>query len=371
MDDFFLEAHFYAGGLRHRAFVSGGDRPAWAPAEDSVGFTDDFDLDRSTAAVELKRLEHAGHRLTWLAVYHASVDARLGDRSNHAGVGIWLREFTITDPRDLIHGLDLLSNRLAQSVDPESLESNAVAFLRDFVPKYVEPLRAYEHFGGSPFARGKLSRTKYSFLRSATSLGESAPLGDHVLSSLFLDSSTNASRELICVSASDPVAGGPAFEILDANEDYAGRLLKSFPSVTEKMQAELNGLSAENRQLSEETEHLKGEVSELLGLRGRIEAFEADPLSSVLAAIQSVDRKIDALAARVDGGRPNPVAVSRQNVSSPASSAALQRPRTPIKHPDRVPEEHFEYNWFLIGALILGLTIVMLALVLALKTWVL
>lgn len=360
-ENFFLEAHFYAGGLRHRAFVNSGDRPTWAPAEDSVGFTDALNLDRNTAAVELRRLEHADHRLTWLAVYHASVDARLGDRSNHAGVGVWLKDFTITDPRNLIHGLDLLSERLAESVDPEALESNAVAFLRDFVPKYVEPLQAYDHFGGLPFARGKLSRTRYFFLRSTSSLGETAALGDHVLNSLFLDNPSDAvSRELICVSASDPMAGGPDFEMIDANEDYAAKLVKSFPTVTEKMQAELNGLSAENRQLAEEVEHLKSEISETSSMRDRIEAFEANPLSSVLTAIQALDRKIDAFAARADGARASMAPIRPQSGS-----------RTPIRHPERAPQEEYEYNWALIGALIFVVLVVMVAMYLALKRWVL
>jgi hypothetical protein len=360
-ENFFLEAHFYAGGLRHRAFTDSGDRPTWAPAEDSVGFTDDVALDRNTAAVELRRLDHSGHRLTWLAVYHASIDARLGDRSNHAGVGIWLKDFTITDPRNLVHGLDLLSERLAESVDPKSLESNAAAFLRDFAPKYVEPLLPYEDFGGMPFARGKLSRTNYSFLRSAAPLGEAGALGDHVLSSLFLNSSREgASRELIRVSASEPVAGGPKFEIIDVNEDYASRLLKSFPAVTDKMQAELNRLSGENQQLAEEAEHLKAEVSELRGLRERIEAFEADPLSTVLTAIQSVDRKIEAMSARVGDGRPPAVVIGRQ-----------PGPRTPIRYPDRITDEQFDYNWFMIGTLIFGVLLFMVAVYLALKTWVL
>lgn len=355
-NEFFLEAHYYAGGLRHRFYAQSSDRPTWAGAADSVGFTDEFPLTQNTAAVELKRIEKGNQRLTWLAVYHPSVDSRLGDRSNHAGVGVWLNELTVIDPRSLVHGLDLLSQRLAESVDADALETNALEFLVSYLPKYVRPLSEFEQFEALPFAGGKLARTSFAFLSSSTSLGDCAVLGDHILSTLFVTAPpAGASRELICISPLDqPPADGPSFRVIADDEDYSSQLLKKFPAATDQLRAELERSETEKQQISAEAAQLKERLDELSGMEVRIKEFEADPLSTVLSAVRDLDRKMSSLSGRVESPRPAAPVRSRSPVSTRDTPAA---------------EPEYEYNWFFIGFLASLVVLLLVLAYFAITTW--
>ena len=101
MVDAFVEAHYYPDGIEHQHFPRSMPRPLWAPPNDRVGLRNEFPVVGNACAVEWCRLMTAsGDMVTWLALYRPAVDARDGNRENHAGIGVWLRgpvEFNATD----------------------------------------------------------------------------------------------------------------------------------------------------------------------------------------------------------------------------------------------------------------------------------
>jgi hypothetical protein len=134
--DAFLEAHHYDGGLRTVPLGRGGARPDWAPHAERVGFRDEFVLTDRDQAIEFYRVRHQGRKLTWLAVYRRSVDRSYGDRRNHAGVGVWLIDQMVVEPRKLLKGLSVMAEAVSQN-GPLDLESDAAHFLSGFLPKYL------------------------------------------------------------------------------------------------------------------------------------------------------------------------------------------------------------------------------------------
>jgi hypothetical protein len=106
--DFFIEAHYYSGGLRHQHFPLEDARPVWAPPPGLVGFTDEFQLDGDALAVEWCRSNVGGERTAWIAIYGQAVDAEYGDRKNHAGFGIWIRGHNEFDAEAILKSLDVV-----------------------------------------------------------------------------------------------------------------------------------------------------------------------------------------------------------------------------------------------------------------------
>jgi regulator of replication initiation timing len=345
--DYFLEAHYYSGGLRHRPYTLADGRPEWAPAPDTVGFNDEFRLERGTAAVELRRIEHDGQRLTWLAVYYPSVDSKLGARSNHAGVGVWLNELTIIEGRNLIHGLDLLSSKLAQSVDPDALESHARDFLsKKFMGAYVAPLDDYPGFAGLKFGRGKLPETKLAYLKTADSPGDCPALGDHVAGMLFLNAANSGgSRELICVSSLEqPTRDHTIFEKIAGDEDQLSTFLKELPKATKQLVEDRKQAEQQAVALKTENETLRRELSDYGDMKERFRGFEENPLGVVLDEIRNLERKIDSMPSRTEYVRP------------PASSGMHFPPvrRNPVttttqRRSEESPAD--EYGWLFLGVL--------------------
>lgn len=158
--DAFLEAHFYDGGLRTKPLGLNGARPSWAPEAERVGFRDEFVLAEQDLAVELYRLLHQGRKLSWLAVYRASVDRSYGDRRNHAGVGVWLADQIIVDPHRLLKALGVLSDAVVQG-GPDQLEADSAKFLSSFLPKQVADLSSVpEGLQGWAFSSPEAAQTQ-------------------------------------------------------------------------------------------------------------------------------------------------------------------------------------------------------------------
>ena len=165
----FLEAHSYSGGLRHTAYLAGALRPDWAPPADSVGWRDDFDLDVDDLVVEYHQRAGPAGPVGWLAVYHRSVDARFGDRRNHAGMGAWLHDQRLADPIAVLVALEQLSRALAKNPDPEALAGDVAAFSADpYLPRYLIAADRLPHdWAGVPASASKLVDT--TFLIAAAS----------------------------------------------------------------------------------------------------------------------------------------------------------------------------------------------------------
>lgn len=343
MESSFLEAHYYAGGLRHRAY-SIAARPDWAPAPDSVGFSDEVPLDPGAAVVEIRRIEHGGHRLTWLAVYHPSVDARLGDRKNHAGVGVWLDDFAVVDARNLLHGLDVLAKKLAETANADSIDGAAQKFLQEYVPQYVLPLAELPDFPGLQFTAGRLAATCLTHVRTEQSVGESAEVGDRVLAALFTAPQLkSASRELIWVSPK-PLSGKETgqFQVASAADDPLSRVLRELPAITK-------ALTSEVRSLSNELEHARARTAEFNEVQARLRSLEGDPIHAVLDAVRDVGRKIDALALRP----PTPAHVGTGRIATAPNPKIISRPSSPVQS----EEDSYHIDWITLG--VYGILIVL------------
>jgi hypothetical protein len=343
--DYFLEAHYYSGGLRHRAYSPSKERPDWAPAADSVGFNDEFPLERGVAAIEVRRTDHEGQRLTWLAVYYPSVDDKLGARSNHAGVGVWLKELTIIDARNLIHGLDLLSSKLAGTVDADALETSAQDFLSNkFLGAYVAPLDDYPGFAGLKFGRTKLAETKLSYLKTASEPGDCPALGDYVAALLFgAAANTHGSRELIYVSLHEPPSADRAiFHEVDEDEDSLANFIRAWPEVTKELVESRK--HAEQRLVALETEvdGLRSELSDYGEMKERFRKFETDPLSAVLDEVRSLGRKIDTMSSRAE--------YVRQPIPSGIHLGPVRRNPVARQRPVEEPT-HGDDGWIFLGLL--------------------
>jgi hypothetical protein len=326
MGSSFLEAHYYEGGLRHRDYSLGTSRPAWAPPADVVGFADEFMLAADTAAVEVRRLLHNERRLTWIAVYHASVDARLGDRRNHAGMGIWLDELTVADARSLLHGLDVIARKLAESVNPDGVAAPATEFLRDFVPKYLLPLGELPNLPGLIFASGRLSATRLAFVQTEQPLGESRLVGDEVLAALYsAPQPEDASRQLICVSRSPLSSRDESrFHKVSDADDAASKILQALPSAMAGLNSKLAKTAAELDKAVRERDVAMARSSEYDMLQDRLRSFESDPLNVVLGAVREVSNKLETLNVRTEPARP-----IEPSIYWPTS------PRRVIVHPKR------------------------------------
>lgn len=367
--DFFLEAHYYSGGLRHRAFSVSGDRPPWAPAPDSVGFNDEFPLDRGTAAVELRRLEHEERFLTWLGVYHRSIDTKLGDRGNHAGFGLWLNGLTIVDTRNAMHGLDVLSKKLAESVDPDALEKSARDFMSDkFVPSYVAPLSDFSGFGGLAFAKGKLARTDYWFLPARSQLGDCPALASHVTESLFTGANAEgASRELICVTPLKTAPGDRRdFRSISEDEDALPKLLRAIPTVTSTLAERMRCAEEETSRLRSEREKLQSQLGDLNDMKARIEKFEADPLNIVLDAIHELEKKIGISPSPSSRFEPVRYPAPTRGKSIHGREPIIRQPSS--RTPERSGEVEYGYDWIVIGLLCFAFLLVLAIAFLAIRS---
>lgn len=353
MESSFLEAHYYEGGLRHRHFSLKGTRPDWAPPSDVVGFSDEFALAADTAAVEIRRLSQNQRRLTWVGVYHPSVDARLGDRRNHAGMGIWLDQLSVADARSLVHGLDVLAKKLAISVDPDGVATHATEFLKNFVPKYLVALKALPDLPGLAFAPGRLIATRLTHIQTDQLLGECRLIGDEVLAALYSEPEPqDASRELICVSRDAlPPSEAARFHEVSDGEDAASKIIRALPAALTNLTAKLEKTSAEVERAVRERDAAQARSSEYDVLQARLGEFEGDPLITVLSAVREVSDKLDNLNVR--GEVPRPLIPSRY---APATQQIVRRPRHRILEDEQQPQQ---LDWFVIALLGVAIVVVL------------
>lgn len=99
---FFLEAHYYDGGLRTIPLGIEGVRPHWAPGIDFVGFRNEFDLRHNDIVVEISRFRFENADVDWIGVFKNAPDKVYGDRKNHAGVGLWLKDCVALYPKAIL-----------------------------------------------------------------------------------------------------------------------------------------------------------------------------------------------------------------------------------------------------------------------------
>lgn len=292
----FIEAHYYAGGLRHQSYSEGG-RPLWAPAEDSVGFQDEFPLAEGDTAVELRRFELGEDRVTWIAIYYPSVDTKLGDRRNHAGVGIWLRNGVVSDPAAFLYGLNTLAQFLAKSVDAKALGAHVEKFVeRAFLPGYLKDLDGYPFAKGAPWAPLGMVDTQQYFVSCAMGVGDCRSLSDYMLNlTLFAVDPSLRPRSLVLVSPAEhpPKAARDIIKIpddFDAGSIITVGLPAIFHELTERAlsaETDVSKLKSRLAELESDSESLRAQYQEAMAVRD-------DPQSVIL-------RKLDEISSRLDG----------------------------------------------------------------------
>jgi hypothetical protein len=102
--------YYYDGGSRQRVHHEGQNRPSWVPADGDVALGRfENGLKPGKSAVEVRHVIHKGNNLTWIGIVRPSVDAKFGDRSNVARVGVWLRDARVRNSAGLLKDLDRLS----------------------------------------------------------------------------------------------------------------------------------------------------------------------------------------------------------------------------------------------------------------------
>jgi hypothetical protein len=343
----FVEAHYYAGGLRHLPFGT-ARRPSWAPAEDSVGFQDEFQLEEGDGAVELRRFE-LGDRVTWIAVYYRSVDTKLGDRQNHAGVGIWLRNGIVADPAACLYGLSNLAGFLAKNVDTKALGAHVVKFLEPaFLPSYLQTIDAFPFAKGAPWAPPGIVDTQQYFVSCPGGVGECRGLSDYLLN-LMLYGADKAlqPRSLILVSPrKKPPATARGMTEISKTFDAAAHITTSLPAIFEQITGRAALAEADASQLKARLSELESETQSLRADHQELQSIRDDPLNVVL-------RRLDEISSRIDNleGSPRPA-------TAPLHPPTTFIPkRSPVSGTSQSPAEpEYEIDWLkiiVLGALII------------------
>jgi hypothetical protein len=347
---YFLEAHFYSGGLRHHAYHDGDARPDWAPAADIVGFADEFPLDGGSSAIEVRRISAGTHEITWLGVYFRSVDATLGDRQNHAGVGVWLLDLIPTDVRSLLYGLSQLAMHLAQNIDAEALEKRALDFQSDaFLQHYVADRTAFP--GGMPAADGQIVDTQLYYVRCAEGVGKCPLLADFLLAKLLLGDDAKKTARVLILAGTDetPRADAQKFKIITDEFDAPSKLATAIPVIAKSALDHSRKLEAELGEARKRMETDDAERAEVASLKKTYEKFSRDPLATVLDRIERLAGDVQNLAIRVDQQRAPPA----------VTNWGAHIPRPP-RNPPAEPVE-YEYNWVpIFGLVALGVIVIIL-----------
>ncbi len=329
---FFLDAHHYSGGLRVARLGTDPARPSWAPDASAglVGFRDEVRLEGDDTVVEFARFRVAGRHLTWVGVYRRAVDARLGDRGNHAGVGVWLLEQDVRDPRALLVGLSSIAAHVVE-VGPAACAPDADMFASgDYLPRCVRPRAALPtSLAGWPYSE-HMSPDTQLFLAEGSEADRLDRAAEQLLRCSALPApGPEVARAIILMRASaatgEPTVGrlevlrrGVARDFMDelpkalaeASERYATleRLAHSAQDETARTQAALNDAQGELSRANERIATLDAQVA------------DSDILSR-LASIDSGINFLDSAARRSESALDH----LRREVARVATAAAERR----------------------------------------------
>lgn len=388
-----LEGHYYAGGLQIRPLGGPQERPDWAPSPPDryVGFRNEFALSAGDAIVEFARFAYRGSRVTWVAVYHRSVDEVYGDRGNHAGIGVWLNDALIGHPAPLLTSLSSLSLNLA-SKGPEAVQSDAAAFGGpDFLEKYLDYNASLPdnlsgwRFSPSPvcktvsfYADGASGKDRIELAAEQISRASILPAPDPAQSrALILLPGTTAS--LAAADAGQlPKLGRPSLsevtKVLPAAVRRLTEQARSFDARTHALEEELVGSRAANEDLSQQ---LDGERSEKAGLVEQ-NAHLTDQLAgdSTIRWLSTIDKKLAMLDSSV---RTNTQEIGRlaRDIRAPSPTPlppppppsyidrALDMRQSPALGPRHFPLWRYMPNLRIFTAIAIGIA----TLVLLILTW--
>jgi hypothetical protein len=273
---YFLEAHYYSGGLRYYSFATGGKRPEWAPVPDSVGFRDEFILERDDAAIEFQRRIVGGKRVTWLGLYYHSIDEKLGDRQNHAGIGVWTNELVIVDSRKLLNALMQFAGKIAEGNNPETLENRAEGFLSDrYLPKYLAPISGFpSELSGCPFSRSELATlTLFEAISPSQEMSWDVAADAIIGMGLSREGKYTHSRALIRLPANGKASTEQGlFQSLTEDTDVFSDFVSEIPGVLDALSSRASSLERKAEQLSADLKTSQERAFTLESERSQLEA---------------------------------------------------------------------------------------------------
>ncbi len=122
--EFLLELHYYDQGFKTQALVS-GPRPEGFPAADVVQMDTGLLHHRGDIAVCQRIVQHGPDLWSWLAVFIPAADRTYGERGNHAGVGIWVKNGIVTHPHQMVLDLHKLIRKWADKHNIDDLRKAA------------------------------------------------------------------------------------------------------------------------------------------------------------------------------------------------------------------------------------------------------
>jgi len=261
----FAEAHFYDGGLRNKVVAQSTERPNWAPQYDWVGFRDEVRLQNGDYAVEIVKFAKGDASVSWIAIYTHAPDAKYGDRNNHAGVGVWLRDHFPHKPGLLLDGIRTLLDKLKNGSD-EEFATASKKLLKGYLSRWVSPYAQLAFpLNGLPTAQGQGYGT-HSYFVLQNDQTESR-ITDLINRAFFLHpDDQDSSRMLIHVSASTTSAG---FDNHDRS-DFDVELMRHLPGALTEQFQKISRLTAQSEKLTQEQDVLHSEIDKLQAERASL-----------------------------------------------------------------------------------------------------
>jgi hypothetical protein len=282
----FLEAHHYQGGLRITP-LGVSARPAWAPPGERVGFRDEFPLAAGDWAVEFYRLLHEGRRVTWIGLFKRSVDLSFGDRSNHAGVGLWLVDQHLAEAETLLNALATFAGPIETEIGNSAYAAQAQDFVSKFLPGYlVASDRLPEPLSGWPHLPPEQALTQtYVAARGDRGFAEAAA---QVAAASFLPGPSEVHSRAVILVTDRPDAISPELRVKPerVRTDIIPALLRRLPEAMDQANGRAASMSRE-----------------IAGLREAAAAAEAAIAQGAARERETLGRAEAAEAANVELGR--------------------------------------------------------------------
>lgn len=364
---FRVDAHYYSGGLHIQAFAPPVGDASWVPSPpgDFAGYRDEFPLEKGDFAVEFARVLHRGRQLTWIAVYLRSIDAKFGDRANHAGVGVWLRDHFAREPLLLLVALRGIAEVLAErGIDAIAADVRALQS-KEYLLTYIAPFRGVvPALSGWPFAAGRIAET--ALFVTPDGPGDAwRDVAEQIVRMTVLPAPSGTSRAIMLVSpsADRATAGGPATRI---KGQVGAEIVAALPSALERAAEEQDALRRRTQKTEAAMERLNADLDRerqrAQNLSDRIVELEGQVAESDLRRrLASIDQKLDTLARPGAGaGQMDQILHEIRRIRAPASPAYGTAPNAMSRH-GLVSGGWRDFHWsmaWIVGAALLVLLIV-------------
>jgi hypothetical protein len=303
---FMIEAHYYEGGLRVTP-VAVASRPEWVPTADLVGFRGEFPIGPDEPVVEFARYAVQNRHVTWIGVFHKSVDRVFGDRHNNAGIGIWLAEGIVVAPRLLLEGLRQFSRALARGEVEAALDHAAKFAGEEYLPKYLSDARSFPPaFGGWGYSASAMPETALFLARGKDADEAWIRAADQLLRmSVLPDPVGNRARTLILVTTA-ALADERASMLNLVKPDPVAELLSRLPEATASVAQDNAGLRREVERLAATLAQVETERTEALSARAAAEQRLAEmeaPLDEdeLLRRLPAIEEKLERMETDMRG----------------------------------------------------------------------